>query len=119
MSNPIVKSYFSYYEMLLDFSTLVGNLDLDKSLTQAPPMSFYTTDGRVALGGNFIHFLIRLREETGLKVNALSSEEHAGWFLVSYEDYAPVVLNDEPEKIEIKPVDTPAKKRAQRTSLKK
>ena len=115
MSNPIVKTYFSYHEMLVDFSQLIPSLDLDKSLIQAPPMSFYTKDGRIVLGGNFIHFLVRLREETGLKVHPLASEEHAGYFLVSYEDYAPV-QNEKQEVLEVKAVDTPAKKRSQRSA---
>lgn len=113
MSNPIVKTYFSYHEMVKDFSELTSNLDFEKTLTTAPPMSFYTKDGRVALGGNFIHFLTRLREETGLKVNPFGSEEQRGFFLVSYEDYAPVE-NEKQEVLEVKAVDTPAKKRSQR-----
>lgn len=116
MSNPIVKTYFSYHEMLVDFSQLIPSLDLDKTLIQAPPMSFYTKDGRIVLGGNFIHFLVRLREETGLKVHPLASEEHAGYFLVSYEDYAPVEVVEDQKSIKIKAVDTPAKKRSQRSA---
>lgn len=119
MSNPELKRYFSYHEMIMDFASLVTTLDVGKTLTVAPPMSFYTTDGRVALGGNFVHFLVRLREETGLKVLPFSSEEHMGYFLVSYEDYAPADEQAPVEKIEVKAVDTPAKKRSQRTSLKK
>lgn len=120
MSNPIVKTYFSYHEMVKDFSELASDLDFEKTLTTAPPMSFYTKDGRIALGGNFIHFLSRLREETGLKVNPFGSEEQRGFFLVSFEDYAPVEQNKEAEVLEVKAVDTPAKKRSQRaTSTKK
>lgn len=117
MSNPDLKRYFSYHEMITDFAKLSSNLDVEKTLSVAPPMSFYTTDGRVALGGNFIHFLVRLREETGIKVNPFSCEEHMGYFLISYEDYT--VVNEEPvEKIKVAAVDTPAKKRAQRTATK-
>jgi hypothetical protein len=119
MSTPELKRYFSYHEMIMDFASLTPSLDVGKTLSVAPPMSFYTTDGRVALGGNFIHFLVRLREETGLKVLPFSSEEHMGYFLVSFEDYAPVDAQEPAEKIEVKAVDTPAKKRSQRTSLKK
>ena len=115
MSNPTVKTYFSYHEMVKDFSELASNLDFEKTLTTAPPMSFYTKDGRVALGGNFIHFLTRLREEAGLKVNPFGSEEQRGFFLVSYEDYAPV-QNEKQEVLEVKAVDTPAKKRSQRSA---
>ena len=115
MSNPTVKTYFSYHEMVKDFSELASNLDFEKTLTTAPPMSFYTKDGRVALGGNFIHFLTRLREETGLKVNPFGSEEQRGFFLVSYEDYAPV-QNEKQEVLEVKAVDPPAKKRSQRSA---
>ena len=69
MSNPDLKHYFSYHEMIMDFASLAPAIDAGKTLSVAPPMSFYTTDGRVALGGNFVHFLVRLREETGLKVS--------------------------------------------------
>lgn len=116
MSNSELKRYFSYHEMIMDFASLASTIDAGKTLSVAPPMSFYTTDGRVALGGNFVHFLVRLREETGLKVLPFSSEEHVGYYLVSFEDYAPVVNETPVEKIEVKAVDTPAKKRAQRTS---
>ena len=115
MSNPTVKTYFSYHEMVKDFSELASNLDFEKTLTTAPPMSFYTKDGRVALGGNFIHFLTRLREETGLKVNPFGSEEQRGFFLVSYEDYEQK-KNKKQEVLEVKAVDTPAKKRSQRSA---
>lgn len=120
MSNPDLKHYFSYHEMIMDFASLAPAIDAGKTLSVAPPMSFYTTDGRVALGGNFVHFLVRLREETGLKVLPFSSEEHRGYYLVSFEDYAPVGETTVEEKIEVKAVDTPAKKRSQRTtSVKK
>jgi hypothetical protein len=120
MSNPELKRYFSYHEMIMDFAGLAPTLDAGKTLSVAPPMSFYTTDGRVALGGNFIHFLVRLREETGLQVLPFSSEEHVGYFLVSFEDYAPAGAAPAEDKIEVKAVDTPAKKRSQRAvSLKK
>lgn len=120
MSNPELKRYFSYHEMIMDFAGLTPSLDAGKTLSVAPPMSFYTTDGSVALGGNFVHFLVRLREETGIKVLPFSSEEHMGYFLVSFEDYAPVGELPIQDKIEVKAVDTPAKKRAQRNvSLKK
>ena len=105
--------------MIMDFAALTPALDAGKTLSVAPPMSFYTSDGRVALGGNFVHFLVRLREETGLKVNAFSSEEHVGYYLVSFEDYAPVEAVEDAEKIEVKAVDTPAKKRSQRASTLK
>ncbi|AMM43459.1 hypothetical protein JR318_gp121 [Escherichia phage vB_vPM_PD06] len=114
MGNAVLKTYFSYHEMIMDFASLSPALDAGKTLSVAPPMSFYTTDGRVALGGNFIHFLVRLREETGIQVHPFGSEEHPGYYLVSYEDYAPVELKTQ-DKIEVKAVDTPAKKRAQRT----
>lgn len=113
MSTPKLVRYFSYYEMIQDFDSLVTTLDADKTLTSAPPMSFYTKDGRIALGGNFIHFLQRLREETGLMVHPFSSEEHMGYYLVSYEDYAPVQAEAE-DKLEVQAVDTPAKKRSLR-----
>lgn len=119
MSKPDLKHYFSYHEMLMDFASLAPAIDVEKSLSVAPPMSFYTTDGRIALGGNFVHFLTRLREETGLKVLPFSSEEHVGYYLVSFEDYSKVEEAEVKEKIEVKPVDSPAKKRSQRTSLKK
>ncbi len=113
MSNPILKTYHSYYDMIVDFASMSSEIDVDKTLTQAPALSFYTKDGRVALGGNFVHFLVKLKEETGIKVNAFSSEEHLGYYIVSFEDYAPVAPK-EPEKLEVKPVDTPAKKKAAR-----
>lgn len=112
MSNPQLKRYFSYHEMIQDFSKLASNLDAEKTLTQAPPMSFYLKDGRVALGGNFIHFLQRLREETGLLVHPFSSEEHMGYFLVSFEDYKEIEVEQEVLKVEA--VDSPAKKRSLR-----
>ena len=117
MSTPMVKTYFSYHELISDFARLSGRIDFNKTLIQAPPMSFYTTDGRVVLGGNFIHFLKRVREELGIKVNAFSSEEQRGFYVVSYEDYS-VVEEEELPSIEIKAVDTPAKKRSQRTTAK-
>ncbi len=119
MSNPDLKHYFSYHEMIMDFASLTPALDAGKTLSVAPPMAFYTTDGRVALGGNFIHFLVRLRDETGIKVLPFSSEEHNGYYLVSFEDYAPVDGTVEEKKIEVKAVDTPAKKRSQRSVSQK
>lgn len=118
MSNPIVKTYLNYHEMIYDFASLSPVIDAEKTLIDAPPMSFYKTDGTIALGGNFINFLIRLREEAGILVNPFGSEEHRGYLLVSFEDYAPVALVEE-EKMEVKAVDTPAKKRSQRTTTKK
>ncbi|QHR76141.1 hypothetical protein JR321_gp262 [Escherichia phage anhysbys] len=112
MSNPELKRYFSYHEMIRDFESLSPLIDADKTLVSAPPMSFYLKDGRVALGGNFIHFLTRLREETGILVHPFASEEHMGYYLVSYEDYAPVKIKEEVLKVEA--VDTPAKKRSLR-----
>lgn len=113
MSNPELKRYFSYYEMIVDFGKLTQNLDVDRTLTQAPPMSFYTTDGRIALGGNFIHFMQRLVEETGLKVLPFSCEEHVGYFLVSFSDFSPAEYAEE-DKLEVQAVDSPAKKRSLR-----
>ncbi|WNL63499.1 hypothetical protein [Citrobacter phage Tr1] len=113
MSNPVLKTYFSYYDMIVDFGALSPVIDVDATLTKAPPLSFYTSDGRVALGGNIIHFLQRIKEETGIKVVPFASEEHLGYYLISYEDYAPVSAPEQ-EKLEVKEVDTPAKKRSQR-----
>lgn len=115
MSTPLVKTYFSYHEMMSDFAGLSDGMDFEKSLTDAPPMSFYMNDGRIVLATHFNHFLLRIREELGIKVNAQASEEQRGFYVVSFDDYAPVE-KEELAKIQVKPVDSPAKKRAQRNT---
>lgn len=115
MSNGIVKNYMSYAEMIMDLGTLSKEIDVNRTLNAAPPMCFYKRDGSVIIGGNIIHFAMRLREETGIKLNPLSCEEHRAYILLSFEDYSPVEEKEE-EKIDIKPVDTPARKRSQRKS---
>lgn len=117
MSSATLKQYFSYHEMIADFAALSPVIDFDKTIAVAPPMAFFKTDGSIVLGGNFVHFMISLREKAGLPVVPFSCEEHRGYYLISYESYEPVMLVEE-EKIEVKAVDTPAKKRSQRNTSK-
>ena len=72
MSNSIVKTYWSYQEMVVDLASLTDKIDVNKTLFRAPPLCFYKTDGSVILGGSLIHFLQRFRDETGVKVNPLA-----------------------------------------------
>lgn len=115
--NNVLKHYHSTYDMVIDFAKLSDKIDPEATLARAPEFSFYTKDGSVHLGGTFLIFLIKIVEVTGLKILPLSSLEMPGVFAVSFEDYAPVE-SEKQEPIEVKPVDSPAKKRATRSKKK-
>ncbi len=111
--NNILKHYHSTYDMVMDFATLSDKIDAEATLARAPEFSFYTKDGSIHLGGTFLIFLVKVVEATGIKILPMSSLEMPGVFAVSYEDYSPVE-SEAQEKIAVKAVDTPAKKRATR-----
>lgn len=117
MSTATLKTYFSYHEMMLDFSQLSDKMDFDKTIKQAPPYAFYNKDGQIVIGVSFNHFLQRVRDDLGIKVNPSASEDHRSHYLVSYEDYSPAGEVPQ-EKIEVKKVDSAAKKRSQRGTTK-
>ena len=114
--NNVIKHYHSYHERVMDFARLSDAIDAEKTLSKAPIFSFYTKDGMIHLGGTFQIFLVKLVAATGIKLLPLASIEMPGVYAISYEDYviveAPVV--EEP-KLEVKAVDTPARKRATRS----
>lgn len=114
--NNQIKHYHSYHEMIMDFTHLSSAIDAEKTLSKAPIFSFYTKDGMIHLGGTFQIFLVKLVAATGIKLLPLVSIEMPGVYAISYEDYTPVdtPVVDE-SKIEVKAVDTPARKRAARS----
>lgn len=115
--NPLVKTYFSYQELVADLATLSDKLDYTSTISKAPPYSFYTKDGMIALGGNITVFMQKVKDILGVPVNPTSCEEGLGYILVSYSDYSPIEgKEEETDKIEVAAVDTPAKKRSQRVA---
>lgn len=115
--NPQVKNYRTYHSMLLEFSQLSSDIDLDATIRTAPQFSFKRKSGEVVLASNLTHMLENVRDEFGILVNPFASQQVFGSFVVSYEDFAPA-QQKELAPVEIKDIDTPAKKRSTRKITK-
>ena len=115
--NPQVKNYRTYHSMMLEFSQLSSDIDLDATLKSTPQFSFKRKSGEVVLAANLTHMLENLREEFGILVNPKASQQVFGSFVVSYEDFAPAAER-ELETIEVEDIDTPARKRSTRKTVK-
>ena len=113
-SEGVIKTYTSYASMLLDFGNLSDNMDVSGSMTRIPNFCFKTKDGQVRIAGTFQHMLRNVKEYLGIQVNPVSSKQYLGAYIVSFTKYAKAEEKSL-DKIEISPVDTPAKKRATRT----
>ena len=110
----LVKSYHSYAEMLLDIGYLSDKMDVNGSLgNKIPNFSFKTKDGLVHLAGNLQHMLENIVNVLGVDINPKSSKQMLGSYLVSFNKYEKAKEKELPS-IQVKEVDTPAKKRAAR-----
>lgn len=109
----MIKTYVSYSSMLLDVSYLSDKLDLNASLSGIPDFSFKTKDGKIHLAANFVHMAENFHKVLGLDINPKVCKQWMGSYVISYNKYEKVP-ESEKAPIEVKAVDSPAKKRATR-----
>lgn len=109
-----VKTYNSYASMIVEIGQLSDKMDANGSLgKKIPNFSFKTKDGLVHLAGNFKHMVENFKDVLGLDVNPESSKQYIGAYIISFNKYEKA-KDKELDKLEVKEVDTPAKKRAAR-----
>lgn len=109
-----VITYNSYASMIVEIGQLSDKMDSNASLgKKIPNFSFKTKDGLVHLAGNFKHMVENFKEVLGLDVNPESSKQYIGAYIISFNKYEKAQDKELPS-IQVKEVDTPAKKRATR-----